>query len=299
MKMEYESLSDKVELLLNREEGYDVDWKRNVGSLEIEDIVAFANSKNGGSVLLGVDEVEDVDGRQKAVIVGCRCSDFNRNQIKNKALNCVPPIQIEIIKENTNEKPFYRVEIPSGINKPYCTKKGIYKIRDDGHNKAITPNEMLKIFIDLESDKFITRFKQAAEDIENNLFNVSRDIEDASSNIEDILPQLELLEEYSYMSDEILGTVNKMDNYIEDLHIFESHNEKRILALLNHFNIEDPILTELKENITDLIIMDAELGKIITEKDYMNKWRSRVPRLSNEQLNQCLEAAINEIDNRS
>lgn len=64
MKNEYKSISQKAKLILAHEEGYDADWKGNVKTLDSEDIVAFANSKDGGSILLGVDEDVDTNGRQ-------------------------------------------------------------------------------------------------------------------------------------------------------------------------------------------------------------------------------------------
>jgi len=162
MKNEYKSISQKAKLILAHEEGYDADWKGNVKTLDSEDIVAFANSKDGGSILLGVDEDEDTNGRQIPKIVGCKLSDDNKLSIKSKDLSCTPPIEVEIIKENTDKKSFYRIEIPSGENKPYCTQKGVYKIRDDGLNKAITPENLLSIFIEMESKEFLKRFKEAA-----------------------------------------------------------------------------------------------------------------------------------------
>lgn len=297
MKNEYKTLSSRVKLLLNREEGFDVDWKQGINGLDSEDIVAFANSKNGGSIIIGVAESVGIDGRQKAEIVGCKCSDRNKMNIKNKALNCIPPIAIEIIKENTNETPFYRLEIPSGANKPYCTQKGIYKIREDGHNKAITPNELLLMFMDLESDKFIKRFKEAAEEIQSNLFAVSRDVDEALTYLGSILPQIEDLEEYSYMSDEILGTVTEIQKYVGDFSYDSDKNERRILAILDHLNIEDPLTTDFKKYVKDSILLDAEIGKNIKNKKYLEKLNSRYSRLTKEELKSCYKDALVEIEN--
>lgn len=98
MKLEYKTISDRAKLLLKREEGYDVDWKVNVKGVHSEDIVAFANSKDGGSILIGIDETKDEEGKQKAKIVGCPISDENKMSIKSKASNCIPQINVEIIK---------------------------------------------------------------------------------------------------------------------------------------------------------------------------------------------------------
>lgn len=284
MQTEYKTLSKKVKSLLKHDENYDVEWKRNPNSLKPEVIVAFANSKNGGSVLVGVNQVKDIDGQQKAEIVGCECSDENKLNIKNKALSCIPPITIEVIKENTNGNPFYRVEIPSGINKPYCTEKGIYKIREDGRNKGITPNELLLMFMEVESETFLKRFKKAAAEIEGNISNVSDDIGQALGHLEDILPQVEAIEELSYIPDEILGHVEKIHSEVGDIDYNVNWNEKRILILLKHFNIEDPKITSLKQNFKQSLNRYLEYGHEITTEEFLKNMGQIFSNATKEQL---------------
>jgi hypothetical protein len=72
---EFQNISQRAALRLSREEGFDVDLKRSLSGLESDDLVSFANSKNGGTILIGVDEAEDDKGRQKAVVVGCQVGD--------------------------------------------------------------------------------------------------------------------------------------------------------------------------------------------------------------------------------
>lgn len=277
-------MSEKVKLLLAREEGYDVDWKSNVKGLNSEDIVAFANSKDGGSILIGVDEELDRNGRQIPTIVGCKLSDENKMTIMSKALQCRPPIEIEIIKENTIKKSFYRIEIPSGSHKPYCTQKGVYKIRDDGLNKAITPNKLLSIFIEMESDEFLKRFKQAAKEIEDNISDVSGDIKLALFNLEGILPQIDALEELNYIPDEILGYVTNIDSEVEDINSTVKWNEERIIRLLNHFNIEDPKITELKNFYKNSLKRYVKSGEDINNKKFLESMEKTYYGVTKEQL---------------
>ncbi len=299
MKTEYKTMSKRVKLLLNREEDYDVDWKGDINGLHSEDIVAFANSKNGGSILIGIDEIKDKHGKQKAKIVGCPITDDNKMRIKSKASSCISPINVEIIKENMNEKPFYRIEIPSGNNKPYCTQKGIYKVRGDGRNNAIMPNELLVMFMELESDKFITKFKKATEEIESSIYGVSNDIGLAIGHLDDILPQVESMEELSYIPDEILGYVEKVDSEVENINSTVIWNQKRILKLLDHFNIEDPLLTELKKSAKDTIKMHAEIGKNIKDKNYLEELSLRYSRLAKRELESCHKDALDEMNKKS
>ena len=92
--------------------------------------------------------------------------------------------------------------------------------------------------MELESEEFLKRFKKAAEEIETNISEVSGDIQHALSTLGSIIPQLDALEDYSYMSDEILGNVNQIEENISDVSFEVSQNKKRLLALLDHFNID-------------------------------------------------------------
>lgn len=291
---EYKGLSEKSKALLNRDEGYEVDWKKSIAGLEPEDIVAFANSKKGGSILIGVKDTVDSDGKQIGQILGCLINDNNKMNIKTKAQHCIPPIEVEIIKENIEDVPFYRVEIPSGDKKPYCTGKGIYKIRDDGNNKVITPNKLLSIFIEEENEIFLKRFKEAAKELEEDLFRTSDQISEAQSYLEEILPEVEGLQEYSYMSDEILSIVQKMEDYIQSIEITGNWNEKRILALLNHFNLEDPYVINLRDMFKHSVIQMAKNGINIREKDFLDDMQKIYFGATAEQLKQWYEEVVNE-----
>lgn len=154
-------------MLLSREEGGDMDFKRSVSSFKADDMVAFANSESGGTLLLGVDEITDERGRQIGKIVGCKIDDEAKMTILNRASNCIPPVQVEIFVENDDAIPFYRVEIPSGKNKPYCTSGGTYKIRDDGQNKTLEPSLLLEMFIQKESSKFVDRFQTVTSEFDS------------------------------------------------------------------------------------------------------------------------------------
>ncbi len=166
-KKTFKGLSKRAQFLLNREEGGDMDFKRSVSSFKSDDIVAFANSKTGGTLLLGVDEIKDERGRQIGKIVGCEISDDSKMTILNRANSCIPPIEIDVFIENDDALPFYRIEIPSGKNKPYCTSGGTYKIRDDGQNKTLEPRLLLELFLEKESNTFIDRFQAATKELDN------------------------------------------------------------------------------------------------------------------------------------
>lgn len=188
---EYSGLSEKTERLLGSQESLTLDFKESVGGLSADDIVSFANSPDGGSVLLGVREKKDTRGMQTFEITGCEIGDRAKLSILSKAASCMPPVEIFVILENSEgEKPFLRVEIPSGPGKPYCTSGGTYKIRGDARNDPLTPDRLLQVFMDAENDRFINRFSQATRDLENSILDVKAKL---LSEMEEIYGQVDTL----------------------------------------------------------------------------------------------------------
>jgi ATP-dependent DNA helicase RecG len=188
---EIAGVSTRAQLLLNRQEGKDVDFKRQLSGLASADLVAFANSPTGGAILIGVDEVAGNNGLQRGVIVGCPVGDKERLIILNKAESCVPPIDVEVYVENADEIPFLRIEIPSGADKPYCTRKGIYAIRGDGRTKALLPGRLLTLFLETEAEQFFARFRAATGELEGSLKVLKSQVVDEFA---DLLNRVERME---------------------------------------------------------------------------------------------------------
>jgi len=148
-----------------KREGFDADFKMTVKGIQATDLVAFANSENGGTILAGVGEVEDKNSMQKGRIIGCPVGDKERLFILSKAESCVPPVEVAIIIENYARKPIYRIEIPSGKEKPYCTAGGTYKIRGDGRTNTLLPGRLLTLYIEKQSETFFNRFREATKEL--------------------------------------------------------------------------------------------------------------------------------------
>lgn len=231
-KKEYKSISAKAKQLLNQQEGYDVEFKQSMSSLETSDLVAFANSNKGGTILIGIKEIKGEDGRQKTEIVGCPMGDSEKRKILDIAASCVPPVKVEVIVENLNYIPFFRVEIPSGKEKPYCTSGGVYKIRGDGRKKALLPGYLLDMFVERESESFINRFKQATGELNCNLEQVVSkmnsllkkvremefNIDSSLENIYDSAANAESLSDDAMsFSDETLSIAHEIDRKIDNL----------------------------------------------------------------------------------
>lgn len=184
----YMSISRKSKALLDGQEGLDVDFKLTVRGIQATDLVAFANSDKGGTILAGVGEVEDLHSMQKGKIIGCPVGDKERLFILSKSESCVPPVEVNIVIENYARKPFYRIEIPSGKEKPYCTAGGTYKIRGDGRTNTLLPGRLLSLFLEKQSEVFLDRFREATKELGESLnesnFAFQRDLREKVERLE-------------------------------------------------------------------------------------------------------------------
>jgi len=176
-------ISQDTKKLLNGAEGRSVDFKIKASGVKPEDFVAFANG-SGGTILVGVEEKSDSKKGQSGKVVGCKVDDRTRQSFISSAASCRPSIDIKVRIENMGtDKPIFRIDIPEGTDKPYCTSSGLYKIRVDGQNIAIDPNLMRAIILDEESEKFISRFKSAAEEV---LVQIKQVHDDLAARIEEV-----------------------------------------------------------------------------------------------------------------
>jgi len=280
IRREFKGISLRAKHLLNIEENFDVDFKISLQGLTSEDLVAFANSSNGGAILIGVKEVNDINGMQKGEVTGCNIGDKHKNSILNKANDCLPPIEIEIYTENTTRNPFYRIEIKSSTNKPHCTKSGTYKIRDHSINKGIAPELLLTMFIEKEYNKFIKDFARSSnelkhdvmtlrknllqniDDIESTIHNLGNNIEQMLDNIHGSTESiLEFINENLGWTDETRGELLDTNRKIETIEATTEYCEKALGAILKKLDIENPMKTEQKMhaiNYAKLIVSVAK-----------------------------------------
>ena len=222
----------------------------------------------------------------------------SKDNILTKAQHCIPPVNIEIIIENLADKPFYRIEIPSGKSKSYCTQKGIYKIRDDGNNKLLTPQDLLTIFLENESEMFLKRFKEASKELEETINGTFNDILTIKSQLDDIVPQVDELEEYKFMSDDILGAVNEIRNEVDSVNSIAYWNQERIMAILNHLNIEDPHTAHLKNLVNGRIEDYLEDGGTLKREDHIQRLIKTFPTIKEDILELWYDELIEDLKNK-
>lgn len=306
-KKEFKTISKRPKKMLEGEEGFDVEFKESVKALESSDLVAFANSHSGGTILVGIREKKRKRGRSKAQIIGCPIGDGQKQRILGKAGACVPGIDVEIITENLNKTPFYRIEIPSGKNKPYATLGGTYKIRDDGRTKALLPGSLLNMFLESESDRFFTRFTSATKELEsqvkqthvnllNEMNNFTFQLQDLTSNTEEKLDHIfGTADNAEALSDEAMGFAEESATGIEEIKDEMYETNKTLL------NIKDDLtaLSELlgfNENAIDEIKLTREIRffirlrkQSITKKEILTSLKEQYPQVEEAKIEKLFE----------
>lgn len=244
--------------LLRSGEGQLVDFKRVPESISSDDFVAFANTAEGGTILAGIGE-QNVGGAQVGVILGCDVSDNTMLQLLNKAISCMPPIAIDIFIENLDEKPILRVSVPSSPTKPHCTPKGLYCRRDGARNRALQPGELIRIFLETESQAFATRFEAAASRISQELDSLEQSLSGTIRNMSDQLGWAgSNLDDTSSTIDNIFAYTKHLNDEITDV-------ATRVRALFRQDKREDPVrdreFRKLTQQIVDQVSNDQDLVK--------------------------------------
>jgi len=231
-----ESISKKTNIALILGEGKEIEYKESLSGLSREDLVAFANSERGGIILIGVKQIEDEDGNEIGKVIGCDVGDRYKQKITNMAENCHPTVELEIEEEEQNEKLFYRVGIPSDGRKPYCTSGGKYKIRGDACTETLTPDRLLSMFLEEESNTFLSRFNEATTDLENKLDIINSKFNEEMKNV------LENLEK----------TTARINGYLDNIDM----QTKEAIDISSEANINSDealgVIYELKEEIAGL-----------------------------------------------
>jgi hypothetical protein len=234
--------------LLREGESQRGDFKRAPEGISADDLVAFANSEVGGTILAGVDEGPGPGGTQIGLIVGCDVSDATVLQITNKALSCLPPVAIEVYIENLGKAPILRVDIPSSPTKPHCTPKGVYCRRDGSRNRPLHPSELLKIFLDSESRAFAERFESAADRITANLTELEETLDASIKSMGNQLGWAELkLGDTESTLDSILAYTQRINAESNDL-------TSRLRAMFRQDKRQDPVYDRERKKLLDEMV---------------------------------------------
>jgi ATP-dependent DNA helicase RecG len=97
---------EELEFILEKGEGYFVEFKENLEKSISRELVAFANG-SGGQVFLGIND--------KNQITGITITNKLKSQIQDLARNIQPSIDISLIETDK----VLIISVPEGIDKPY------------------------------------------------------------------------------------------------------------------------------------------------------------------------------------
>ncbi len=243
MKREFRGITRRSRELLALPEGVNVDFKRDLAGLKSRTLVSFANSAAGGTVLVGVEEYTSQDGLQRGRVFGCPVDDQARMIVINKATDCIPNIHLQLFIENLAQKPFLRIEIPSGQHKPYCTQRGEYAVRTDGRSRALYPEELLAIFMDREGEQFIGRFRNAVYQLESQvstindslntgLLKVSSHLSSLDGQVQNTLSNIyRISTDVEHNSRDLLSVLSESNRYIKHLEVLLAALDKGSAAI--------------------------------------------------------------------
>lgn len=165
------------------------EFKLNTKGLYAEDLVAMANG-NGGSILLGVEEIRYNNGVRTGRVVGCPLTDELKQNINNKASSCIPAIQVDFEEHWAGGVPFVEVIVPEGTEKPYCTASGCYRIRLDGGTRALDPTALISMILDREAQRFLLRFREATQQLETILETILKRTQELNERIQELQRKL-------------------------------------------------------------------------------------------------------------
>jgi len=189
--------TNKLQLLIKEGEGLRVEFKERYSNKIDKDIVAFANSKGGYSIL-GIND----EGK----IVGEKLTNKLKAEIIDLARKCEPAINISSVYQVNH---VIVIEIPEGEEKPYSCSHGFYR-RLDAITQKMTQKEIKLLFKENEfKSPFENRIYETAtiDDISKdkiNLFFKEANISINNFTSKDILASLNLLENSSIKNAGIL-----------------------------------------------------------------------------------------------
>ncbi|NLS11181.1 hypothetical protein HGQ17_14480 [Nesterenkonia sp. MY13] len=149
--------------------------------------VALDPTREVAHLLVGVDEVEDAE---TGLVCGIPCGlpkglDRAVARLQDIATKTRPiPVDIFIIEEAVNEKvPFLRVEVRPTMP-PHFDDEGRRQTRQGRSTRALTDDELLRIYLDREAGSFAARFRQTTTELQSAVGVVGSQVDQIAEGIE-------------------------------------------------------------------------------------------------------------------
>lgn len=297
--------------LLRRVEDFALDFKRDVRGLHAEDLVSFANTSAGGVILVGVTEEPGANGRQTSRVVGCRTGDNEKLQIVNKAQECIPPVHIEVFEELAGDVAFLRVDIPASGVRPHCTPAGVYKVRADGRNRVLRPDEIAAILLERESESFHARFAEATASLARTLNQVVGEIQGIEASLESQLESISGSAEHaSSEASDAAWTLRSLEDSVTSLQRTASVQRRsladvheRLAHLLAAQGVADPVAEReqnaLKEELLEYLRAHPDEGSQWTAGMAVQITSQHTAKLTHDQASRVVNETLHEFASQS
>lgn len=154
--------------------------------------VALESGREAAHLLVGVEEVED---KETGLVRGVPCGlpqglDKAVSRLQEMARMTRPiPVDAFIVEEGVaGPTPFVRVEIRPTMP-PHFDDEGRRQTRQGRSTRALTDDELLRIYLDREAGSFAERFRQAGEDLQEAVGAVGSQVDQISDAIEQRIAQ--------------------------------------------------------------------------------------------------------------
>ena len=150
----------ELEFILQKGEGFKIEYKESFGKSIAKEIVAFVNAQ-GGKIFLGIND--------KGKIKGINVTNKLKSQIQDLANHCDPQakIKLEIFRD------IIVIDIPEGKDKPYKCSSGFY-LRQGASSQKMTRDEIREFFNKegkILFDKMINKNFSFKDGFDENRFN--------------------------------------------------------------------------------------------------------------------------------
>lgn len=169
------------------------EFKRDVDAVTAGLLSALANwvaadpTRDVAHLLVGVDEVEDKStGLVSGVPYGLpKGLDKAVARIQDVASKTRPiPVEVFIVEEGVSlPTPFIRVEVRPTMP-PHFDDQGRRQTRQGRSTRALTDDELLRIYLDREAGSFAVRFRQTSQELQSAVGAVGSQVDQIAEAIE-------------------------------------------------------------------------------------------------------------------
>lgn len=189
----HQEISAVAQQMLALGESGRYEFKRDVEAVTVGLLAALANwvaaepDREVAHLLVGVDEFEDkttglVQGQPFGLPRGL---DKAVSRIQDVASKTRPvPVEVFIVEEGVAEPtPFVRVEVRPTMP-PHFDDQGRRQTRQGRSTRALTDEELLRIYLDREAGSFAMRFRQVSDELRSAVGAVGSQVDQIAEGIE-------------------------------------------------------------------------------------------------------------------